>query len=37
MFSALAIRWLAENPSANSREPNLVYARLKRGSKFWHR
>jgi MFS family permease len=37
MFSALSIRWLAENPSANSREPNLVYARLKRGSKFWHR
>jgi len=37
ILSALAIRLLVENPSAQSQEPNLVYARLKRGSKFWHR
>lgn len=37
ILSALTIRLLVENPAGQSQEPNLVYARLKRGSKFWHR
>ena len=31
------IRRLHESPGAGSHEPSLIYARLKRSPRFWHR